>query len=219
MSKNKKKVYEYRHNYANEHDNALDDSIENVASFDEARAIIKSRLSRLNADLTEHTDTEDKLLSEICKAYEDKNVDFMDIYAGYYAPCNVSDPVYVPKGQGDMNDVMISFSEGYNEFITSLEEQYVGCLIRRRRATILLSRMLSIKLPYSRLMYLYYYKKQDPEEISESLYISRATFFRLKSAAITALTSLYYSSDDGDDHGENEESEEPDEPENDEQGA
>ena len=143
----------------------------------------------------------------------------LDIYAGYYAPCNVSDPVYVPKGQGDMNDVMISFSEGYNEFITSLEEQYVGCLIRRRRATILLSRMLSIKLPYSRLMYLYYYKKQDPEEISESLYISRATFFRLKSAAITALTSLYYSSDDGDVHGENEESEEPDEPENDEQGA
>ena len=34
MRKNKKEVFEYKHNYANEHDNALDDSIENVASFE-----------------------------------------------------------------------------------------------------------------------------------------------------------------------------------------
>jgi hypothetical protein len=116
----------------------------------------------------------------------------MDLYAGYYAPCKVSDPTYVPKGQGDMNDVMINFSEGFNDFVKSMEEQYVNCLIRRRRATILLSRMLSIRLPYSRLMYLYYYKKKDPDEISETLYISRATFFRLKSFAINELTEMYY---------------------------
>ena len=184
-------------NYAvfNGRDGALDDSIENVASFEEAKAIISSRLNRLKDDLNDCTDTEDKLLNEICKAYEDKKIDLMDIYAGYYAPCKVSDTVFIPKGEGDMNDVMIDFSEGYNEFITSLEQQYVSCLIRRRRATILLSKMLSIRLPYSRLMYLYYYKKKDPSEISESLYISRATFFRLKSNAINVLTKLYYSSD------------------------
>ena len=172
--------------------NNIDEAIENVASFEEAKAIINARLKRLCEDLADFPETENKLLNEICKVYEDRKISFMDLYAGYYAPCKVSDPTYVPKGQGDMNDVMINFSEGFNDFIKSMEEQYVNCLIRRRRATILLSRILSIRLPYSRLMYLYYYKKKDPDEISESLYISRATFFRLKSFAINELTEMYY---------------------------
>ncbi|MBR3247976.1 MAG: hypothetical protein IKG03_06235 [Clostridiales bacterium] len=170
----------------------IDDAIENVASFEEAKAIINTRLNHLCADLTDCSDMEDKYFKEICKAYDDKKMSFMDLYAGFYAPCKVSDPLFLPKGQGDMNDVMINFSEGFNEFIASMEEQYVTCLIRRRRATILLSKMLSIQLPYSRLMYLYYYKKQDVSEISESLYISRATFYRLKSVAINTLTGLYF---------------------------
>lgn len=170
----------------------IDDALENVASFEEARAIINSRLNNLCSDLLDHPVKEDRYFNEICKAYEDQKISFMDIYAGYYAPCKVSDPLFLPKGQGDMNDVMINFSEGFNDFITSMEEQYVSCLMRRRRATILLSKMLSIQLPYSRLMYLYYYKKQDPKVISESLFISRATFYRLKSVAINTLTSLYY---------------------------
>lgn len=172
--------------------NIFDEAIENVASFEEARAIINARLNHLCEDLAEYPENEDKLLNEICKVYEDRKSSFMDLYAGYYAPCKVSDPTYLPKGQGDMNDVMIDFSEGFDDFLKSMEEQYVNCLIRRRRATILLSRMLSIRLPYSRLMYLYYYKKKDPSEISESLFISRATFYRLKSLAINAITDMYY---------------------------
>ena len=170
----------------------IDDAIENVASFEEARAVINARLNCLCADLNDHSDNEDRYFNEICKAYEDKKMSFMDLYAGYYAPCKVTDPTFVPKGEGDMNEVMLDFSEGFNDFIHSMEEQYVSCLIRRRRATILLSKMLSIQQPYSRLMYLYYYKKQDPAQISESLFISRATFYRLKSMAINTLTSLYY---------------------------
>ena len=171
---------------------SIDDTIENVASFEEARAIINSRLNHLCSDLTDNSDTEKTLFNEICKAYEDRKIDFMDLYACYFAPCKVSEPTFLPTGQGDMNDIMINFSEGFNEFISSMEEQYVRCLIRRRRATILFAKMLSVKLPYSRLMYLYYFKKQDPDEISESLFISRSTFYRLKSAAINALTRLYY---------------------------
>ena len=168
------------------------DALENVASFEEARAIIKARLNHLNSDLMDHSETEENLFNEICKAYEDRKIDFMDLYACYFAPCKVSDPVFLPAGQGDMNDVMIDFSEGFNEFISSMEDQYIICFIKRRRATTLFSKMLSVKLPYSRLMYLYYYKKLDPDEISDSLYISRSTFYRLKSAAINALTKLYY---------------------------
>jgi hypothetical protein len=104
----------------------------------------------------------------------------------------------VPRGQGDMNDVMIDFSEGFDEFIESLEETYVNNIMRRRRAAVLLKRMLSMKLPYSRLMYLYYYKKLDPIVIIDDLYISRATFYRIKSVAINMLTSMYFTPGDQD---------------------
>ena len=57
---------------------------------------------------------------------------------------------------------------------------------------MLLSKILSIKYPLSRLLYLYYYVNMDPGKISDALYISRATFYRLKSHGINMLTSLYY---------------------------
>ena len=171
-----------------------DSSIENAASFEEARAIIETRLKTLRQDLSGRTPAEDTIIAEILKAHEDKKLSLMDLYAGYYSPCKVTDTVFEPKGQGDMNDVMLSFSEGFNEFIENMEEQYVSLIMKRRRATILLNRMLSIRFPYSRLMYLYYYKGIDPKDIAELFFISRATFYRLKSAAINSLTALYYDS-------------------------
>ena len=95
-------------------------------------------------------------------------------------------------GQKDMNDLMINFSEGYDKFIMSMEKEYMELTQRRRRATMLLSKILSIKYPLSRLLYLYYYVNLDPGKISDALYISRATFYRLKSHAINTLTAIYY---------------------------
>ena len=135
-----------------------DSSIENAASFEEARAIIETRLKTLRQDLSGRTPAEDTIIAEILKAHEDKKLSLMDLYAGYYSPCKVTDTVFEP------------------------------------RATILLNRMLSIRFPYSRLMYLYYYKGIDPKDIAELFFISRATFYRLKSAAINSLTALYYDS-------------------------
>lgn len=179
-------------NYSNLNKILKDEAIENAASFGEARAIIVSRLNRLREDLSFQPSVEDPIIAEICKAREDGTTSLMDIYAGYYSPCKVSEPAYIPKGQGDMNDIMISFSEGFSEFIESLEEQYVELIIRRRRATILLNRMLSIRLPLARLMYLYYYQRIDPGDVTNKLYCSRATFYRLKSNAISAITRMYY---------------------------
>ena len=169
-----------------------DEAIENATSFEEARAIIVSRLNRLREDLAFNTSIEDPIVSEICKVRDDSSINLMDLYAGYYSPCKVSEPAFVPKGQGDMNDIMISFSEGFSEFIESLEEQYVDLIIRRRRATILLNRMLSVNLPLARLMYLYYYQRIDLGEVTRKLYCSRATFYRIKNAGLTILTGIYY---------------------------
>jgi len=178
--------------------NSYDDALDNAASFEEARAIINARLNHLCIDLSDCPEVENRLIREINKAYEEQNVNLMDLYAGFYSPCKVSDTVFVPRGQGDMNDVMIDFSEGFDEFIESLEETYVNNIMRRRRAAVLLKRMLSMKLPYSRLMYLYYYKKLDPIVIIDDLYISRATFYRIKSVAINMLTSMYFTPGDQD---------------------
>lgn len=169
-----------------------DVSIENASSFEEARAIIETRLKNLRSDLTCRTPEEDTIIAEICKAQDDRKVNLMDLYTRFFSPCKVIDPEFDPKGQGDMTDVMINFSEGFDEFIESLEEQYVNLIIKRRRATLLLNRMLSIKLPYSRLMYLYYFKAVEPKDIAEQFFISRATFYRLKSSAINAITEMYY---------------------------
>jgi DNA-directed RNA polymerase specialized sigma subunit len=91
-----------------------------------------------------------------------------------------------------MNDIMIDFSQGFNAFIESLEEKYVEMIITRRQATLLLKRMLSLKLPFAQLLYYTYYKRLHPEEIKDKLYISRATFYRKKSDAINALTHLCF---------------------------
>ncbi len=181
-----------------------DDALENAVSFEEARAIITARLNHLCTDLSDCPEIEQRFIKEINKVYEDQKVSLMDLYAGFYSPCKISDTVFEPKGQGDMNDVMIDFSEGFDEFVESLEESYVNSMMRRRRAAILLKRMLSLKLPYSRLMYLYYYKRLDPVAIIDDLFISRATFYRIKSVAINILTSMYFSPErqNPEEHGE-----------------
>ena len=129
-----------------------------VATFEEARAIIVSRLNDLRCDLSDKSPLEDSIVAEICRAREDKKQSLMDLYAGYFSPCKVTDTSYMPKAETDMNELMINFSEGFKAFIQSMEEQYVNSIIRRRRATILLNRMLTIKMPCALIMYLYYYK-------------------------------------------------------------
>ena len=169
-----------------------DDAIENATTFEEARAIIVSRLNDLRCDLSDKSPLEDSIVAEICRAREDKKQSLMDLYAGYFSPCKVTDTSYMPKAETDMNELMINFSEGFKAFIQSMEEQYVNSIIRRRRATILLNRMLTIKMPCALIMYLYYYKHLDAQEVEDLLFISWATFYRLKSYSINAITKLYY---------------------------
>lgn len=170
------------------------DDIGKVSSFAEARAIINARLNHLREDLADVPEIEERLLKEIEKAHDDKRISLMDLYAGFYSPCKIADTCFEPKGNGDMNDVMLDFSKGFDEFIESMEEQYVECIIKRRRAAVLLKRMLSLGLPFSKILYLSYYKKLEPNEIIKNNFFSRATFYRLKSFAINTLTSLYYPS-------------------------
>lgn len=172
-----------------------DDSIEDVSTFEEARSIVSQRLINLRKDLAEYPAAEKSLFAELVRADEERNKSLMDLYAGYYSPCNVSDTEYSPKGQCEMNDIMIDFSNGYEKFVKNMEDEYVDLMHKRRRALSLLRNMLSISYPYSRVMYHFYVLQEDPGLISEQLFISRATFYRLKSVALNILTSMYYHPD------------------------
>lgn len=171
-----------------------DEAILNAKSFEQAKNMVRSRLKYLRADLAYKSPVEESLINELSKAHEDKKRKLMDIYARFYSPCKVSNTEYNPRAQCDMSDIMIDFSEGYDKFIKAMEEELVENVMRRRRATVLLSRMLSIKYPYSKVMYLYYYKDMKDTEISEKFFMSRSTFYRLKDVGIDLLTQMYYPS-------------------------
>jgi len=169
-----------------------DDFIAYAGSYKDAEDIIKVRLKNLRSDLGTRTPAEESLIGELASAYSDQKRSLMDFYAKYYSPCKISDTDQTPKGKADMNDVMIGFSEGYDKFIRNLEDEYAVKANRRRTATMLLSNVLSMSFPYSKVMYLHYYKDMNEEEVSEQLYFSRSTFYRLKKAAIAILTEMYY---------------------------
>lgn len=174
-----------------------DDALNNAKSFEEAKDIIKTRLKFLRVDIDSKAPIEESMINELNKAHDDRKRKLMDIYARYFSPCKVGDYGFDPKTQRDMNDIMIDFSEGYDKFIRSMEEDLVGMLMRRRRATLLLTKLLSIKYPYSKVMYLYYYKNMKENEISQKFFMSRATFYRIKNIGVEMLTRMYYPSKPG----------------------
>ena len=163
-----------------------------VESFEQAMEIMKLRLKYLRFDLGLSTSIEDSLIHELLTAYEDKKISLMDLYAHFYSPCKVSDPGLTVKGTGDMTDVMVDFSEGYEKFIKSLGDEYVNYMIRRRSAAVLLSKLLSLEYPRSKVLYLHYFKEKSDVNVAKALFCSRATFYRTKKEALEELTLMYY---------------------------
>ena len=170
-----------------------DEAILNAKSFEQAKNMVRSRLKYLRADLAYKSPVEESLINELSKAHEDKKRKLMDIYARFYSPCKVSNTEYNPRAQCDMSDIMIDFSEGYDKFIKAMEEELVENP-NRVESYVVMCRMLSIKYPYSKVMYLYYYKDMKDTEISEKFFMSRSTFYRLKDVGIDLLTQMYYPS-------------------------
>lgn len=183
MSGNRKNGKSDNHGY---------DENRKVETFEQAMNIMKRRLKYLRIDLGIQSDIENALLTEFRMLCEDKNRNILDYYTHFYAPCKVSDTEPKFHGQGDMNDMMIDFSEGYDKFIKALGEEYVSYMIRRRNASILLTKLLSLSYPQTKILYYYYYKAMDEKKIIDMMYISRSTFYRLKNNGLLMLTSIFF---------------------------
>ena len=149
------------------------------------------RLKKLNADLNGSYDETTDFFIKLCRLYEDKKTDLMNVYAKYYTGAKITDPEFVPAGNSDMTDYMIRFSEGYEIFVKKLEKHYADIVRKRKEAISLFTCMVSLPLSMSCVLYLTYFKELTPEEVTKRLYISRSTYFRLKHRAVELLVDKY----------------------------
>jgi len=86
---------------------------------------------------------------------------------------------------------MIDFSASFDDYIASVEEQYNVIVKQKREAVALLSLVLSLKQPYSRILYFRYYKRKSTRETCEEMHIARSTLFRKREAALCELSELF----------------------------
>lgn len=155
------------------------------------KTLLLAKLNSLYSDVNTSPERTAAYLEELKKSQEDRRKILLDVYAGYYAPEKVTDYSGLPKRQCDMTGEMLDFSSGFDRYIASIEEEYNVIVKQKREAVALLSLVLSLKQPYSRILYLRYYKKLSPEDASEEMHIARSTMFRKRNAALGELAELF----------------------------
>ncbi|MBR5358816.1 MAG: DUF1492 domain-containing protein [Clostridiales bacterium] len=157
-----------------------------MVSKDEYKTMVQ-RLKNLNKDLNGTGGDETDFFVKLCRLYEDKKVNLMEIYAKYYSGAKVTNTAFVPAGPSDMTDYMVHFTEGYDIFVKKIEKHYAELVQRRKEAMRLFTCMVSLPLSMSSVLYLTYFKRLEPDEVSDQLYMSRSTYYRTKQKAIQLL--------------------------------
>ena len=157
----------------------------------ELKMFLLMKLNSLYSDVNIDPEKTAAFLEEIRKTSEDKRKLIMNVYAKYYAPVKVTDYSGLPKRECDMTGEMIDFSASFDEYIASVEEQYNYIVKQKREAVALLSLVLSLKQPYSRILYFRYYKKLTTKETCDELHIARSTLFRKREVALYELSELF----------------------------
>ncbi len=162
-----------------------------VVSKSELRTMLLTRLNSLQTDVNTVPEKAKCYLTELRKTRNDKRRALMDVYAADYAPAKVTDFSGLPKKEGDMTGEMLDFSNGFDKYIASLEEEYMDAKKQRKDAIRLMTLILSLKQPYSRILYLRYYKRLSPEDACFEMHIARSTLFRKQSTALSQLMELF----------------------------
>lgn len=157
----------------------------------ELRTYLLYKLNSMYSDVNLEPDKTAAYLEEIRKTSEDKRKLMMNVYAKYYAPEKVTDYSGLPKRECDMTGEMIDFSASFDDYVASVEEQYNVLVKQKREAVALLSLVLSLKQPYSRILYFRYYKRKTTRETCEEMHIARSTLFRKREAALCELSELF----------------------------
>ena len=166
-------------------------SSKKIISEKELRSLVLTRLGSLHNDVNMEPDSNTKYLAELKKTKEEKRRIIMDIYARYYSPQKTTDLSGLPKRQGDMTGEMLDFCAGFDQYIASMEAEYQAYSKQRKEAVQLLTMVLTLKQPFSRILYLRYYMKMSPEDACGTLHVARSTLFRKQNAALNKLMVMF----------------------------
>lgn len=157
----------------------------------ELKSMLMSRLNTLQEDVDIVPEKARIYMSEIKRTNSDRYRALMDIYATENVPVKVADYSGLPKKPSDMTAEMLDFSSGFDKYIDSLEKEYIAARLNRCEAIRLMTLVLSLQQPYSRLLYLRFYKKLSPDDASNVMHLARSTMFRKQSTAMGLLVELY----------------------------
>ena len=152
---------------------------------------MKLKLTTLYEDLMIADDENGMVINVALEYAKGKEDDAIDLYTRDHAPIKVSGLNEKIKSDHDMNEVLVEFSSGYEEFVKNLNRRAGVLMSRYSEAVELLFMILSLPFPYSSLIYLRYYRRMSVKEIQEQLNLSRSTYYRLSNEAITNLNCLY----------------------------
>ena len=162
-----------------------------IISEKELKSLVLRRLGSLHNDVNLEPDSNTKYLAELKRTKEEKRRIIMDIYAWYYSPQKTTDLSGLPKRQGDMTGEMLDFCAGFDKYIASMEEEYQACTRQRKEAVQLLTMVLTLKQPFSRILYLRYYMKMSPRDACNTLHVGRSTLFRKQNTALSELMVMF----------------------------
>lgn len=157
----------------------------------ELKSILMSRLNTLQDDVDKVPENVRIYMTEIKRTNSDRYRALMDIYATENVHVKVADYTGIPKKPSDMTAEMLEFSSGFDKYIDSLEKEYLAARIRRSEAIRLMTLVMSLQQPYSRLLYLRFYRKLSPDDASNAMHLARSTMFRKQSTAMGLLIDSY----------------------------
>ena len=155
------------------------------------RSYLLVKLNSMYSDVNASPDKTTSFLDTIRRSEEDKRKILMDMYADCYAPVKATDYSGLPKRSCDMTAEMLDFVDNFDKYIASIEEEYSVFIKQKREAVALLAMVLSLRQPYSRILYLKYYKRMSPVEMCGEMHIARSTLFRKRNVALGELAELF----------------------------
>lgn len=150
--------------------------------------VLRDRLTKLYSDLTCTGTEAASLIAFMNNSIDDKTKVIKDMYYRDHAPVRVLNTEF--RGTGgrfDIEEELISISEGYDRFLKKIGKQTTVLLNRHTRALNLLLDLLALPDPYCRILYLRFFKGFTVEKVSEIMFISKTSCYRKQEQGIRLL--------------------------------
>ena len=150
--------------------------------------ILRERLTSLYKDLTCTNDEAVSLMSFMNNSFDDKVTVINDIYYHEHAPVRVLSTEFTGTGGSyDIEEELIKISEGYDRFLKQIGLRTSNVLSKHTHALDLFLNLLSLPEPYSRILYLRFFKGCSIDEVSKSMFISKTSCYRKQEKGIRLL--------------------------------